>query len=197
LFVSTAALIVCSPVARASICFCWLAKSLLASGAENCISKPYATFFEGDYCFKPDHSFEVLSHEESGHIAKGSWYAAGRFIYFRLPYLWFEDDIPDGITIREVFVWRIQDIGLNELRVQLWTDKPPRVYRRVGAFLPNASNKSLEPVLNRMRKQKPVRQSVEDIVSQKRGEFNSDCGRGASLTVFFDLMGAVAGTVRA
>jgi hypothetical protein len=116
---------------------------------ENCISKPYATFFEVDYCFKPDHSFEVLSHEDSGRIAEGSWYAAGRFVYLRLPYLWFEDAIPDGVTIREVFVWRIQDIGPNELRVQLWTDLPPRVYRRVGLCAPNASNQSLEPTAGR------------------------------------------------
>ena len=117
---------------------------------ENCIPKPYAPFPEGEYCFKPDHSFTVLAPDTSRvgdpvlPVAFGRWYAGGRFIYFRLPGPWFEE-----IPIREIGVWRIEDIGPTELRVKLGADKPPRLYRRVGVCAPNASNKSLEPTAGR------------------------------------------------
>jgi hypothetical protein len=118
---------------------------------ENCISKPYAPFeppfFEGDYCFKPDHSFTVLAGDKNQYgypsgdpIGFGRWYAGGSFIYFHIPGPWFDETPP-----RKVFVWHIQDIGSDKLRVRLWADKPPRVYQRVSLSAPNASNQALQP----------------------------------------------------
>jgi hypothetical protein len=112
------------------------------------------------YRFRLDHNFEILSPDSElpncippqkgtlrSAMVNARWYAGGTFIYLRVV----EPHVKIGFpkAPREIVIWRIEDIGPTELRVQLRTDEPSRVYRRVDVCAPSASNKSLEPTASR------------------------------------------------
>jgi hypothetical protein len=148
----------------------WLivAALALAVGAFSAVVYSYERYHRGpnesvlfgtwqctDVCYYPlyfrfhaDHNFEVLDNEDpSVVLRRGRWYAGGDFIYLRAIYEKFEDD-----PRREILIWRIEDITPTELRARMWSDEPPRVYRRVNLDSPHASNKSLEPTAGRRDK---------------------------------------------
>ena len=94
------------------------------------------------YRFHPNHSFEILDDEDSSKtLLRGRWYAGGDFIYLRHT----DPELVELEGKRNILIWRIEDITPTELRVRMWSDEPPRVYRRVDLASPHASNQSMKP----------------------------------------------------
>lgn len=102
--------------------------------------------------FGADHTFSIWmrwledADKEPEFVAKGRWYAGGRFLYLRYS----SEFRPDG---PELDLWLIDDVSPQELRLKYWRNGGIHPFHRVDSVTTRASNPALQPTAGEVEDQ--------------------------------------------
>jgi hypothetical protein len=77
------------------------------------------------YDFRRDHTFRVLSTDQTSVVVAGHWYAGGERVYLRFPH-----DQP--FAGRELIIWQIVDISPEAIQFRLLSDGEVHIYPKVA-----------------------------------------------------------------
>jgi hypothetical protein len=98
--------------------------------SEDALLGRWAAYIQNDttfyYDFRRDHTFRVLSTDQTSVVVAGHWYAGGKQVYLRFPH-----DQP--FAGRDLIIWQIIDISPEAIQFRLLRDGPVHIYPRVAS----------------------------------------------------------------